>query len=35
VLTLAYPSRPDVDLWITQDGCGGVSNGYITTGGDS
>jgi hypothetical protein len=32
VLALAYPGRPDVDLWIKLDGCGGVSNGHITTG---
>jgi hypothetical protein len=32
VLALAYPRRPDVDLWIKLDGCGGVFNGYITTG---
>jgi hypothetical protein len=34
VLALAYPGQPDVDLWIKLGGCGGVSNGYITTGGD-
>ncbi len=34
VLALAYPGRPGVDLWITLGGCGGVFNGYITTGGD-
>jgi hypothetical protein len=33
VLALAYPGRPDVDLWVTLNGCGGVSNGYITAGG--
>ncbi len=33
VLALAYPGRPDVDLWIKLNGCGGVSNGYITAGG--
>jgi hypothetical protein len=33
VLALAYPGRPDVDLWIMLNGCGGVSNGYITAGG--
>jgi hypothetical protein len=32
VLALAYPGRPDVDLWIKLDGCGGIFNGYITTG---
>ena len=35
VLALAYPGRPDIDLWIELDGCGGVSNGYITTGNGS
>jgi hypothetical protein len=29
VLALAYPGRPGVDLWISLNGCGGVSNGYI------
>jgi hypothetical protein len=33
VLALAYPGRPDVDLWIRLNGCRGVSNGYITAGG--
>jgi hypothetical protein len=33
VLALAYPGRPDVDLWIKLNGCRGVSNGYITAGG--
>ena len=33
VLALAYPGRPDVDLWIKLNGCGGVSNGYIAAGG--
>lgn len=32
VLALAYPGRPDVDLWIKLNGCGGVSNGYISAG---
>jgi hypothetical protein len=31
VLALAYPGRPDVDLF-TLRGCGGVSNGYISAG---
>jgi hypothetical protein len=31
VLVLAYPGRPDVDLFKL-DGCGGVSNGYISAG---
>jgi hypothetical protein len=30
VLALAYPGRPDVDLWVKLNGCSGVSNGYIT-----
>jgi hypothetical protein len=30
VLALAYPGHPDVDLWVKLNGCGGVSNGYIT-----
>jgi hypothetical protein len=33
VLALAYPSRPDVDLWIKLNGCRGVSNGSITAAG--
>jgi hypothetical protein len=33
VLALAYPDRPDVDLWVALNGCGGVSNGYLTAGG--
>lgn len=33
VLALAYPGRPDVDLWVSLNGCGGVSNGSITAGG--
>jgi hypothetical protein len=33
VLALAYPGRPDIDLWVKLNGCGGVSNGYITAGG--
>jgi len=33
ILALAYPGRPDVDLWIYLNGCGGVSNGYIMAGG--
>ena len=33
VLALAYPGRPDVDLWIKLNGCGGVSNGYISAAG--
>jgi hypothetical protein len=33
VLVLAYPNRPDVDLWVALNGCGGVSNGYLTAGG--
>ncbi len=32
VLALAYPGRPDVDLWVTIGGCGGVSNGHILAG---
>lgn len=33
VLVLTYAGRPDVDLWIKLNGCGGVSNGYIRAGG--
>jgi hypothetical protein len=33
VLVLAYPGRPDVDLWVKLNGCGGVFNGHIATGG--
>jgi hypothetical protein len=32
VLALAYPGRPDVDLWIKLNGCRGVSNGHILAG---
>jgi hypothetical protein len=32
VIALSYPGRPDVDLWISLTGCGGVSNGYILVG---
>jgi hypothetical protein len=32
VIALSYPGRPDVDLWISLTGCGGVSNGYILAG---
>jgi hypothetical protein len=31
LIALSYRSRPDVDLWRNLNGCGGVSNGYITT----
>jgi hypothetical protein len=33
ILALAYPGRPDIDLSISLNGCGGVSNGYITAAG--
>jgi electron transfer flavoprotein beta subunit len=33
VLALAYPGRPDVDLWVWLNGCGGVSNGYLVAAG--
>jgi hypothetical protein len=32
VLALAYPGRPDIDLWVKLNGCRGVSNGYIIAG---
>jgi hypothetical protein len=32
VIALSYAGRPDVDLWISLSGCGGVSNGYILGG---
>jgi hypothetical protein len=32
VVTLSYPGRGDVDLWISLTGCGGVSNGFISQG---
>ena len=32
VIALSYAGRPDVDLWISLSGCGGVSNGYILAG---
>jgi hypothetical protein len=31
LIALSYPNQPDVDLWVELTGCGGVSNGYITT----
>jgi hypothetical protein len=33
VLVLAYAGRPDIDLWVKLNGCGGVSNGFIRAGG--
>jgi hypothetical protein len=34
VIALSYPGgRPDVDLWVYLNGCGGISNGYIMAGG--
>jgi hypothetical protein len=33
ILALAYPGRPDVDLWIKLNGGASVSNGYIAAGG--
>jgi hypothetical protein len=33
LLALAYPGRPDIDLWIKLNGCTWVSNGYIAAGG--
>jgi hypothetical protein len=32
LIALSYRGRPDVDLWVHLDGCGGVSNGYIVAG---
>jgi hypothetical protein len=32
VVALSYAGRPDVDLWIQLNGCGGVSNGYVLAG---
>lgn len=32
IVALAYPSSPDVDLWVALSGCGGVANGYIRAG---
>jgi hypothetical protein len=32
LIALSYPGRPDVDLWVLLNGCGGVSNGYIFAG---
>jgi len=29
VIALSYPSRGDVDLWVTLSGCTTVSNGFI------
>jgi hypothetical protein len=31
VIALSYPGRPGVDLWQKLNGCGGVSNGYVTS----
>ncbi len=31
LIALSYPGRPDVDLWVHLNGCGGVSNGHVTT----
>ena len=33
VIALSYPGRPDVDLWLTLTGCGGIANGHIMAGG--
>jgi hypothetical protein len=32
VIALSYRGRPDVDLWVPLNGCGGISNGYIMAG---
>ncbi len=32
LIALSYSGRPDVDLWVLLNGCGGVSNGYIVAG---
>jgi hypothetical protein len=32
VIALSYSGRADVDLWISLNGCGGVSNGHILAG---
>jgi hypothetical protein len=32
IIALAYPGRPDVDLWVKLNGCLGVSNGQIIAG---
>jgi hypothetical protein len=32
LIALSYPGGPDVDLWVLLNGCGGVSNGYISVG---
>jgi hypothetical protein len=30
VIVLAYPGRPDVDLWATTSGCTTIANGHIS-----
>jgi hypothetical protein len=32
LVAFAYPAGTDVDLWVKLNGCGGVSNGFITSG---
>ena len=34
IIALSFPSRPDVDLWVNLNGCGGVGNGFIQAGAD-
>ena len=31
VVVLAYPGRPDVDVWVKLNGCPATSNGYIAS----
>jgi hypothetical protein len=33
IVALTYPGLPDIDLRVKLNGCGGVSNGYITAAG--
>jgi hypothetical protein len=30
IVVLAYPGRPDVDLWLDTSGCRGMRNGFIS-----
>jgi hypothetical protein len=30
VIVLAYPGRPDVDLWVLTNGCQSIGNGHIS-----
>jgi hypothetical protein len=32
LVVLAYPGRPDADIWVRLNGCGSVTNGYLVGG---